>query len=70
VKLTDKDIAMRMLIRRGVKPIDVKQENEEAMASISTRNARGNISLKFRRILTDADLNKKRAERREKLEPR
>jgi len=64
---TEKESAIRMLVRRGVKPIDVVAEDHALMASVSLRNARGNISLKKKKILTVDTLAERRAARRAKL---
>lgn len=59
--------ALRLLRRRGIKPIDVTASDAELYSANSTRTARGNISMHLGNVQTAQDLDEAKARRRARL---
>lgn len=63
----EKALAVKALVRRGARPIDVARADAEIAAHNGHRNVRGNISWQHGNVRTDAGLDELRAKRRAKL---
>jgi hypothetical protein len=65
--INEKTIALRLLIRRGVTPADIRNSERRTIDEIFRRTARGNISMQNGDVFTQEDLDRERDERRAKL---
>ena len=64
----EKSLAIKALVRRGVRPIDIAAADDEIIKRNSHRNFRGNVSQQKGRVKTGSALDMLRAKRRAKLE--
>lgn len=63
-----KALAIKSLVRRGIRPIDIADADAALASRNGHRNFRGNVSQQKGHIKTGGDLDALRAKRRAKLE--
>ncbi len=63
----ERTIALRALLRRGIKSIDAAAENDAIADNVIRRFARGNLSLQQGNMITAEDLDRGRAAMRARL---